>query len=138
MACGRFLGDWATVRFGAVRTARICCTIAVAGMMLIVVGHDLWTVIAGFAALGFGLSLVYPLSVTAAGRRGDRPAALNVGSLSLGAFAAFMVGPPITGFVADSWGLRVGLATVVPVIALSVLLAGELQRRPQPRSNAAV
>jgi MFS family permease len=130
MAGGRFLGDWATVRFGIVRTARICCTIAVAGMVLVVVGNSLTAVIAGFAALGFGLSLVYPLSATAAAARGDRPAALNVGALSLGAFAAFMVGPPLTGFVADSWGLRAGLATVVPVIALSVLLAGELRRRP--------
>lgn len=136
MAGGRFLGDWATVRFGPVRIARICCTIAVVGMVLVVIGNNLVTVIAGFAALGFGLALVYPLSVTAAGRRGDRPAALNVGSLSLGAFAAFMLGPLVTGFVADEWGLRAGLATVVPVVALSVLLAGELQRRPRLASTA--
>ena len=136
MAGGRFLGDWATVRFGTVRIARLCCTIAVAGMVLIVVGQSLAAVIAGFAALGFGLSLVYPLSATAAAARGDRPAALNVGALSLGAFAAFMVGPPLTGFVADEWGLRAGLATVVPVVALSALLAGELQRRPRLRAAA--
>ena len=136
MAGGRFLGDWATVRFGTVRIARLCCTIAVAGMVLIVVGNSLAAVIAGFAALGFGLSLVYPLSATAAAARGDRPAALNVGALSLGAFAAFMVGPPLTGFVADAWGLRAGLATVVPVVALSALLAGELQRRTSPPRRA--
>ena len=140
MAGGRFLGDWATVRFGAVRMARVCCTIAVAGMVLIVIGNSLVAVIAGFAALGFGLSLVYPLSATAAAARGDRPAALNVGSLTLGAFAAFMIGPPLTGFIADSWGLRAGLATVIPAVALSALLAGELQRRPEgqrtPQSKA--
>jgi fucose permease len=135
MAGGRFLGDWATVRFGPVQIARICCTIAVAGMLLVVVGTNLIAVIAGFAALGFGLSLVYPLSATSAAGRGDRPAALNVGALSLGAFAAFMVGPPLTGFVADSWGLRAGLATIVPVIALSALLAGELKRRPRQRQD---
>jgi MFS family permease len=131
MSAGRFLGDWATSRFGPVRTARLCCMIAVAGMVLVVVGNSLAAVIAGFAALGFGLSLVYPLSATSAAGRGDRPAALNVGALSLGSFAAFMVGPPLTGFVADSWGLRAGLATVVPVVAMSVLLAGELRRRPR-------
>jgi MFS family permease len=140
MAGGRFLGDWATVRFGAVRMARVCCTIAVGGMVLIVIGNSLVAVIAGFAALGFGLSLVYPLSATAAAARGDRPAALNVGSLTLGAFAAFMIGPPLTGFIADSWGLRAGLATVIPAVALSALLAGELQRRPEgqrtPQSKA--
>jgi MFS family permease len=138
MAGGRFLGDWATTRFGTVRLARLCCTIAVAGMALVVVGQNLAAVIAGFAALGFGLSLVYPLSATSAAGRGDRPAALNVGALSLGAFAAFMVGPPLTGFVADSWGLRAGLATIIPVIALSVLLAGELQRRPKPQQRPGV
>jgi MFS family permease len=103
--------------------------------VLVVVGGSLFAVIAGFAALGVGLSLVYPLSATAAARRGDRPAALNVGALSLGAFAAFMIGPPLTGFVADEWGLRAGLATIVPVVALSALLAGELQRRPRLARN---
>ncbi len=131
MAGGRFLGDWATHRFGPVRVARWCTSLAVAGMVLVVVGSNLAVVVTGFAALGFGMALVYPLSVTAAGLRGDRPAALNVGALSLGAFAAFMVGPPITGFVADAWGLRAGLATIVPIIALSAVLAGELQRRPR-------
>jgi fucose permease len=133
MAGGRFLGDWATLRFGPVRIARVCCTIAVAGMALIVVGNSLVAVIAGFAALGFGLSLVYPLSATSAAGRGDRPAALNVGALSLGAFAAFMIGPPLTGFVADAWGLRAGLAAIVPIVALSAILAGELRRRPRPQ-----
>jgi MFS family permease len=135
MAGGRFLGDWATSRFGPVRVARLCCSIAVAGMVLVVVGNSLIAVIAGFAALGFGLALVYPLSATSAAGRGDRPAALNVGALSLGAFAAFMVGPPLTGFVADEWGLRAGLATIIPVVALSALLAGELQRRPRLLQN---
>ena len=46
-----------------------------------------------------------------------------------------MVGPPLTGFVADEWGLRAGLATVVPIVALSALLAGELQRRPRLRTT---
>lgn len=135
MSGGRFLGDWATTHFGAVRLARVCCTIAVAGMVLVVVGQNLAEVIAGFAALGFGLSLVYPLAATSAAGRGDRPAAMNVGALALGSFAAFLAGPPLTGFVADSWGLRAGLATIVPVIALSALLAGELQRRPKLRSR---
>ena len=103
--------------------------IAVAGIALVVLGTSLPIVIAGFAALGFGVSLVSPLSATAAAARGDRPAALNVGALSLGAFAAFMVGPPLTGFVADAWGLRAGLATIIPLVALTALLAGEVHRR---------
>jgi predicted MFS family arabinose efflux permease len=137
MACGRFLGDWATMRYGSVLVARLSCTIAVAGMVLIVLGNSLVAGIAGFAALGFGLAVVYPLSATAAAGRGDRPAALNMGALSLGAFAAFMLGPPLTGFVADEWGLRAGLATVIPVVALSAILAGELRRRPRQHPQLA-
>jgi MFS family permease len=130
MASGRFLGDWMTERFGAALVARTCCTLAVAGMTLVVLAGNLWLAILGMAATGFGLSVVYPLSVTAAAARGDRPAALNVGALSFASFNAFLIGPPLTGFVAQAWGLRAGLATVLPAIVLSVILAGELRRRP--------
>jgi hypothetical protein len=47
----------------------------------------------------------------------------------LGAFAAFMIGPPLIGFVADALGLRAGLATIIPLVALTALLAGEVRRR---------
>jgi predicted MFS family arabinose efflux permease len=129
MAGGRLLGDRLTGRFGPARLARVCCSIALIGMTVVVAAGNAWLAVAGMAATGFGVSIVYPLSVTAAAGRGDRAAALNVVALSFAAFNAFLIGTPLTGFVADAWGLRAGLATVLPAIAASALLAGEVSRR---------
>jgi len=84
------------------------------------------------AAIGFGVSVAVPLSVTAAAGRGDRPAAVNVAALSQVAFTGFLVEPRLVGATAGLWGLRVGIAMVIPVIVMSLLLAGELRRRVSP------
>ena len=49
-------------------------------------------------------------------------------SLSLIAYSGSLIGPPLVGFVADNAGLRVGLATLLPLMVLSALFAGSLRR----------
>lgn len=93
-----------------------------------------WDAPTPFAALCFGMSVGFPLAISAAAARGDRPAATNVASLALFAYSSSLIGPLMVGFVADSAGLRMGLATVLPLIILSTLLAGELKRRVAPAS----
>ena len=129
MAVGRLLGDRLAERFGPVALARTCCLICFAGIVALVTATELVQAAIGLAATGLGVSVAVPLSVSAAAGRGDRPAAVNVAGLSLVSFTAFLAEPPLIGFVSDSWGLRVGLAMVLPLIVMSFLLAGELRRR---------
>jgi MFS family permease len=145
MAGGRLLGDRLAERFGPVALARTCCVICLGGMVALVTAAGLVQAAVGLALTGLGISVAVPLAVSAAAGRGDRPAAVNVAGLSLMSFTGFLVEPPLIGFVSDSWGLRVGLATVMPLIVMSFLLAGELRRRvpakaqisPQPLSEIA-
>jgi MFS family permease len=129
MAAGRFLGDRLAERFGPTPLARACCVSTLVGIVALVTAGNLIQAVLGLAAAGFGVSVIYPLSVTAAAGRGDRPAAVNVAALSLIAFSGFLVGPPLIGFVAEAGGLRLGLAMVLPGIVLSTIIAGELRRR---------
>ena len=130
MAVGRLLGDRLAERFGTVPLARPCCLIAFAGIRRggrrDQTGRRLRSAL---AATGLGVSVADPLSVTAAAGRGDRPAAVNVAALSLVSFAAFMAARRSSASSPISWGLRVGLAMVLPLIVMSFLLAGELRRR---------
>ena len=55
----------------------------------------------GFALMGVGTSAIFPLAMSAAAQRHDRPAAINVAALSQLSFMAFLLAPPLLGFVAE-------------------------------------
>jgi MFS family permease len=129
VSVGRFLGDAAKERFGAVLLARLCLIFALGGMLLVVTAPVTALVYVGLASVGLGVSVGFPLAVTASADLGDRPAAENVAILSFIALLGFLIGPPMIGFVAEVLGLRSGLATLLPPLVLSILLAGLLGRR---------
>jgi fucose permease len=130
MAVGRLAGDGLADRFGAVNLAHISCGAAVAGFAIVVFASNLIGEVIGLAAAGFGVSVGFPLAMSAAAARGDRPPAVNVASLSLFAYSSGLIGPPLVGLIGQAAGLRAGLAVLLPVILVSTLLAGELRRRP--------
>lgn len=132
MAIGRLLGDRLAERYGPVALARTCCMICFAGFVGLVTSTSFIQAALSLAAAGFGISVAVPLSVTAAAGRGDRPAAVNVASLAQVSFAGFLIEPRLVGVTSGAWGLRVGLATVLPLVLMSILLAGELRRRARP------
>ncbi|MCX5493965.1 MFS transporter [Kaistia dalseonensis] len=130
MAGGRLAGDWLSMRYGPATMARICCLIGLAGIAAMVLAVDPMMVIIGAAAGGFGVSIIFPLAVTAAAARGGSPA-VNVSALSLLSFTGFLVGPPVIGFVAQFAGLRFGIATLLLAAGMSLLLSGQVRvRRP--------
>ena len=128
MALGRLAGDRLTDSLGPVALGRFCAFIGVAGMAALAFANGLPMALAGFAALGFGVSVGFPLAVTAAAAHTDRPPAINVASVALIAYSGSLVGPPLVGFVADGAGLRIGLASLLPLMVLSALFAGALGR----------
>ena len=69
--------------------------------------------------MGIGCSAVYPLAVSAAAQRTDRPAAVNVAALGQVSFVVFFLAPPLLGFVAQYLGIRNSY-----LVCLPLLLAG--------------
>lgn len=129
VAAGRFGGDALKRRFGAVNTARICGALAVAGAVILFAAPNTPVALAGFATIGLGVSVGFPLAVTAAASLTDRPASANVAVLSFVALLGFLVGPPVIGFVAEHFDMRLGIACLVPVLVVSLLLSGKLATR---------
>ena len=88
---------------------------------------------------GFGVSRVFPVAVTSSAARGGPRAASNLAALSLAVMASLLLAPPFIGFVADHYGLAAAFLMMLPLIALTGLLAGEASpRRPaaSPLSTA--
>lgn len=133
MALGRLVGDWLSMRYGAVAMARLCCVIGLVGLLAMVLAVEPILVIIGAGLTGFGVSIVFPLAVTAAASR-EGPAAVNVAALSLLSFSGFLIGPPMIGFVAEVGGLRIGMATLLLAAVMSLVLSGEVRPR-QPAST---
>lgn len=129
VAAGRFFGDRLKARFGAVNLARACGLANVAGLVLLFVSPDAATAFLGFTAMGLGVSVGFPLAVTAAASLTDRPSASSVAVLSFIALLGFLIGPPLIGFVAELGGMRLGLAMLLPAAILSLLSTGALKPR---------
>jgi MFS family permease len=137
-AGGRFIGDWMRGRFGPVKTARLCGVTLLLGLVIVLLAPLASVAFGGFALIGFGVSVGFPLGVTAAASLTDRPPAANVAILTFVAISGFMVGPPMIGFVAEYSGLREGLAMLLPPLVLSLFLTGSLRPKGRPPKHEPV
>jgi fucose permease len=128
MACGRFFGDQLTTRLGRVPLARLCTTLAIAGIAIFASAMNVVIAIAGLCAAGLGVSVAFPLAITAVANRADRRAPANVGAFQLFTSVSALLIPPLIGEVGAAGSLRLGVAMVVPLLVVSLLLSGELGR----------
>ncbi|HTN61015.1 MAG TPA: MFS transporter [Devosia sp.] len=126
VAAGRFGGDRLKARFGAVPLARGAGLLGLLGVAMLLVAPNTALALAGFAVIGLGVSVGFPLAVTAAASLTDRSSSANVAILSFVALLGFLIGPPVIGFIAEHVQMRIGLAALLPVLALSLILTGRL------------
>lgn len=137
MTLGRLFADPVVDRFGPRVVATTLLAVAAAGSLIIGIAPHPYLAIAGFGMIGLGCSCVYPLAVSAAAQRTDRPSAVNVAALAQVSFVVFFLGPPLLGFVAEHFGIRVSYLMVLPVIVAGLLLSGALEPKRKPEAVAA-
>lgn len=129
MAAGRFVGDALTVRLGPVLLVRAGAATAAIGMVVALVSADPFLSVAGFGAVGAGLSTVYPTVLAAAGRLRGGPAAGSIAVVSSMGYVGLLAGPPLIGLLAEVVTLRIGFASVVLSSAAILWLSRAI---PQP------
>lgn len=121
MAIGRFTGDWVSSRLGTAKILYLSGILAAAGMMLALLFPVIWVVIAGFAMVGAGFSIVVPLVYSSAGKSKTMPASMALAAVTTVGFLGFLVGPPLIGFTAQLISLR-GALLIVLVLAAVISL----------------
>jgi len=126
MTGGRFLGDWLKRRMGSVGLARLTGGFAFLGLSLLVLPLPLWLAYPGFACVGFGISVAYPLGVSATAALDDAHESQNIALMATVALSGFLLGPPAIGFLAEAYSLRAGLAILLPGLLLAFWLSGAL------------
>ncbi|HVO05692.1 MAG TPA: MFS transporter [Burkholderiaceae bacterium] len=133
----RYVADRFVERHSPLVIARTLLAVLGLGTLLVTWAPAWPVALLGFALMGVGTSVVFPLAMSAAAQRTDRPAATNVAALAQISFASFLLGPPLLGFVAQHMGIRWAFGVGLPLVALS-LAALPILRTPVPRSSASV
>ena len=131
VATGRFIGDPLKARIPVDRLAAGFVAIALAGLAILVFGNSLAFAFVGISLLGLGVSLGFPLAVSAVSILPGRSSAANVALLTQMALCGFLVGPPIIGIIADSSSMQGGLAALAPALLVAFVLAGQLKPHAQ-------
>jgi len=133
----RYVADRFVERHSPLVIARTLLAVLGLGTLLVTWAPAWPVALLGFALMGVGTSVVFPLAMSAAAQRTDRPAATNVAALAQISFVSFLLGPPLLGFVAEHLGIRWTFGVGLPLVALS-LAALPILRTPVPRSSASV
>lgn len=132
MALARLFMDPVVERYSPRVVAGALLAIAAIGLLIVGFATHPYMALFGFMLMGLGCSSVYPIAVSAAAQRTDRPASVNVASLGQMTFVVFFLGPPLLGFVAEAFGIRVSYFVCVPLILAALLAIRALSARPEP------
>ena len=126
----RYFGDRFVDRFAPTPVARGMQTVMALGVITVFFAPDPLVALVGFALIGAGNAMMFPLAMSAAAQRTDRPAAINVAALAQFSFVTFLLAPPLLGFIAEHLGLRWTFGIGLPLILLSFALSGALGSKP--------
>ena len=133
MTLGRWFGPALLDRHGRVPVVRLLALIGIAGLLLFVFSPTTPLAFVGVLLWGVGVSLGFPIGMSAGADEPTRAAGRVSVIASIG-YCAFLAGPPLIGLLGDHVGVLRALTTVAVLLALAVLLAGTV--RPPSTTRA--
>lgn len=125
-AITRYFADAVIDRHGPLKVSRILIIILGAGAVLVFASVSPYLSLLGFAMMGIGTSSIFPLAMSAAAQRTDRPAATNVAALAQLSFIVFLIAPPVLGYIAEHVGIRYSFGIALPLVVVSWFSARSL------------
>jgi fucose permease len=122
MTIGRLSGVRFIDRFGRVAVLRSTAVLAAIGLVLFIFVPGFWIELVGVVLWGLGASLGFPMGMSAAA---DDPqkAAARVSAVATIGYTAFLVGPPVLGFLGNQFGILHALLLVLVLAALTGFVA---------------
>ena len=121
-------------RLGRVLTIRLTTALGVIGIVAFILAGNRWIVLAGVVLWAVGVSMGFPLGMSAAAESGPDPAARISVVASIGYFAN-LAGPPAIGALAQSAGLLSSLWLIAALFVAAFAAASSLRPRqaaPEP------
>jgi predicted MFS family arabinose efflux permease len=124
MALGRFLADKVANRYGKIWVLRMSGMLIFSGLCLAVLVPFLISALGGFMLVGFGTAAVVPFSYSIVGRSKTYPPGIAIAMVSSISFFGFLLGPPLIGFIAEIFNLKISFALISSMgLAIAILVS---------------
>ena len=122
MTVGRLLGVRLLDRFGRVPVLRVSAGFAAVGLLIVIFGPSPALATVGIVLWGLGSALGFPVGMSAAADD-PRTAAARVSAVATIGYFAFLVGPPLIGFLAEQVGILSSLLVMLVLVAVSGIVS---------------
>lgn len=126
MTAGRWFGPRSLDRHGRVIVIRVLTVICLAGVVLFAFGTHVVVAFIGAILWGVGLALGFPVGMSAGA---DEPAmaAPRVSVIASIGYCAFLVGPPLIGFLGDHFTVLRAFLAVAVLLAVAIMITGAIR-----------
>ena len=123
MAAGRLMGDRLLQSYRHSSVLKINGLLILFGITLSLLFTYSYSVIIGFALVGFGVSSVIPIVYMLAAKSKAMAPSVALSAVSSVGFTGFLIGPPMIGFIAHEVGLRSAMWIVAVLGGLVYILS---------------
>ncbi|NVK49708.1 MAG: MFS transporter [Cyclobacteriaceae bacterium] len=127
MASGRFISDRFIQHFGKVPILRMSGILIFFGLSISVLAPSLVWATIGFLLVGFGVASIVPVSYSVAGRSTLYSPGIALALVSTISYFGFLIGPPLIGFIADLFSLKISFA-LIAVNGLGIALLSTIRK----------
>ena len=123
----RVFGGRLVDQVGRRTSVRLTTALGVIGMLLFIMASPAWLVLAGTFLWAVGVSMGFPVGMSAAAESGPDPAAQVSVVASIG-YIANLAAPPAVGLLSQSLGLLDALWLIVAFLIVSFVASGVLKK----------
>ena len=122
MLIARFSGDVLIDRFGRAAVLRVFVALGTLGVLLVAFNISVTVAVVGSLLWGVGVALGFPVFISSAadGERSSR----DVARVTAFGYSAFLVGPPVLGFIANATSLIAMVYLLAGLLTIVIFVAG--------------
>lgn len=131
MTLARIFGDYFTLKLGKRKLLIFDCFIAIIGLSMALFFASTWMTLVGFFLIGLGLATIVPIVYSTAGNINGVEPSVGIAMATTIGYTGFFVGPPTIGFLADHFGLRVGLCFTLVLFFIMLFFVFNLQKKEE-------
>jgi MFS family permease len=127
MTLGRFIGNRIIEKYGKKIVLQCCGILMSGGLFLSVFFPELWICIIAFMIIGLGSSLSVPSVYSTVGKVSAVAPSIALSFVSSISFLGFLMGPPLIGYIAESFDLRYSYGLFACFGILLAVMAGQMK-----------